>query len=187
MAPLCCGITLGTLAIFPQSATGQRKNTPLFFSFLSSCIKGFSFLKLRTCDDAGFPYFIGLFLQERGSFFNVFTQADQFPRSQFPYTPPRTLSSVCSLFKNVEWWASYSVVWMCTVMSDSLQPRGLQSTRLLCPWHSPGKNTGVGCCFLLQGIFPIQGSKAGLLPCRQFLYRLSHITFPVTLLTTYKY
>ena len=28
------------------------------------------------------------------------------------------------------------------------------STRLLCPWDSPGKNTGVGCCFLLQGIFP---------------------------------
>ena len=76
---------------------------------------------------------------------------------------------------------------VCSVMSDSLQPRGLQSTRLLCPRHSPGKSTGVGCSFLLQGIFPIQGSKAGLLPCRRFLYRLSHITFPVTLLTTYKY
>ena len=32
-------------------------------------------------------------------------------------------------------------------------------TRFLCPWDSPGKNTGVGCHFLLQGIFPIQGSK----------------------------
>ena len=30
---------------------------------------------------------------------------------------------------------------------------GLQPTRLLCPWDFPGKNTGVGCCFLLQGIF----------------------------------
>ena len=29
--------------------------------------------------------------------------------------------------------------------SDSLPPRGLQPTRLLCPWHFPGKNTGVGC------------------------------------------
>ena len=36
-------------------------------------------------------------------------------------------------------------------MSDSLQP-----TRLLCPWDSPGKNTIVGCHFLLQGIFLIQ-------------------------------
>ena len=36
------------------------------------------------------------------------------------------------------------------VVSDSLQPHGLQPTRLLCPWDFPGKNTGVGCHFLLQ-------------------------------------
>src|SRR5574341_432700 len=35
-------------------------------------------------------------------------------------------------------------------MSDSVQPHRRQSTRLLCPWDSPGKNTGVGCHFLLQ-------------------------------------
>ena len=35
-------------------------------------------------------------------------------------------------------------------MSDSVRPHGLQPTRLLCPWDSPGKNTGVGCHFLLQ-------------------------------------
>ena len=35
-------------------------------------------------------------------------------------------------------------------MSDSVQPHGLQATRLLHPWDSPGKNTGVGCHFLLQ-------------------------------------
>ena len=33
-------------------------------------------------------------------------------------------------------------------------------------WNSPGKNTGVGCHSLLHGIFPIQGSNAGLLRCR---------------------
>ena len=33
-----------------------------------------------------------------------------------------------------------------------LQPHGLQLSRLLCPWHIPGKNTGVGCHFLLQGL-----------------------------------
>ena len=38
----------------------------------------------------------------------------------------------------------------------------------------PGKNTGVGCHFLLQGIFPIQGSNQGLLHLRQTLYCLSH-------------
>ena len=35
-------------------------------------------------------------------------------------------------------------------MSDSVQPHGRQPTRLLCPWDSPGKNTGVGCHFLFQ-------------------------------------
>ena len=38
----------------------------------------------------------------------------------------------------------------CSVVSDSLQPHRLQPTRPLCPWGSPGKNTGVGCHFLLQ-------------------------------------
>ena len=39
---------------------------------------------------------------------------------------------------------------------------------------SPGKNTGVGCHALLQGLFPTQGSNPGLPHCRWILYRLSH-------------
>ena len=35
-------------------------------------------------------------------------------------------------------------------MSDSVQPHRQQPTKLPCPWDSPGKNTGVGCHFLLQ-------------------------------------
>ena len=42
------------------------------------------------------------------------------------------------------------------------------------PWDFPGKNTGVGCHFLLQGTFPIQGLNPGLLHCRQTLYCPSH-------------
>ena len=61
-----------------------------------------------------------------------------------------------------------------SVVSDSLWPHGLGPARLLCPWNSPGKNTGVCCHALLQGIFPTQGSNLGLLLCRQILYRLSH-------------
>ena len=45
---------------------------------------------------------------------------------------------------------------------------------LLCPWDFPGKNTGVGCHFLLQGIFWTQRSKLGLPHCRQTLYHVSH-------------
>uniref|UniRef100_A0AAA9TT95 MICOS complex subunit n=1 Tax=Bos taurus TaxID=9913 RepID=A0AAA9TT95_BOVIN len=48
-------------------------------------------------------------------------------------------------------------------MSYSLQPYGLWTTRLLCTWDSPGKNTGVGCHALLQGIFPTQGWNLCLL------------------------
>ena len=44
-----------------------------------------------------------------------------------------------------------------SVVSNSLWPHGLKPTRSLCPWDSPDKNTGVGCHFLLQGIFPTQG------------------------------
>ena len=51
----------------------------------------------------------------------------------------------------------------CSGMSNSLWPYRLQPTRLLCPWDFPGKNTGVGCHFLLPGIFPTQGSNSRLL------------------------
>ena len=43
-----------------------------------------------------------------------------------------------------------------------------------CPWNSPGKNTRVGCHFLLQEIFPTQGSNPGLLHSRQIFYWLSY-------------
>ena len=48
------------------------------------------------------------------------------------------------------------------------------TARLLCPRDFPGKNTEVGSHFLLQVIFPTQGSNPGSLHCRQILYRLSH-------------
>ena len=44
-------------------------------------------------------------------------------------------------------------------MNNSLQPYGLQTTRLLCPWDFPGKNTGVGCHFPLQANLPNTGIK----------------------------
>ena len=57
-------------------------------------------------------------------------------------------------------------------MSDSLRPHGLKPARLLCPCDFSGKNTGVGCHFLLQGVFQTQGSNSGFLHCRQILYHL---------------
>ena len=51
-------------------------------------------------------------------------------------------------------------VCVCKVASDSLQSHGLWPARFLCLWDFfPGKNTSVGCHFLLEGIFPTQGLK----------------------------
>ena len=56
------------------------------------------------------------------------------------------------------WSAACSVSRVC-----SLRPHRLWPTRLLCPWNSPGKNAGVSCNFLLQGIFLTQGLNPQLL------------------------
>ena len=49
-----------------------------------------------------------------------------------------------------------------SVVSDSLQLYGWKPARLLCPWDSPGKNTGGGCHTLLQGISVTRGSNPSL-------------------------
>ena len=53
-----------------------------------------------------------------------------------------------------------------SAVSSSFQPSGLCSTRLLYPWDSLGKNTGMHCRFLLQGILPRQGLNLDLLQRR---------------------
>ena len=57
-----------------------------------------------------------------------------------------------------------------SVVSDSLWPHGLYPALLLCPWNFSGKDTGVGCHALLQGIFPTQGLNLHLQHCRRILY-----------------
>ena len=69
-----------------------------------------------------------------------------------------------------------------SVMSDSLWPHGLKPTRLPCPWDFPGKNTGVGYHFLLQGSHPPRGWTCiscianGFFTTEPPLYFLDHIT-----------
>ena len=70
----------------------------------------------------------------------------------------------------------------CVGVSDSLQIHWLQPARLLCPWDFPGKNTGVGCHFLLQGIFLTQESNPCLLSLLHWQadsLPLSHLGSPV--------
>ena len=61
-----------------------------------------------------------------------------------------------------------------SVMLDSATLWAVAHQLPLCPWDSPGKNTGVRCHSLLQGIFSIQGSKPGLWHCSQILCHLGH-------------
>ena len=89
----------------------------------------------------------------------------------FPLWSTNTKEMKISDQKNPSVFVSHSVV------SDFFWPHGL--VRLLCPWNSPGKNTGVGCHSLLEGIFPTQGSNPGLLHCRQILYHLSYQGSPL--------
>ena len=66
------------------------------------------------------------------------------------------------------------LLFSCYVMSDSLRPHELQPTRLLCLWDYASKTTGVGCHFLLQGIFLTQGLNLGLLHWQADSLPLSH-------------
>ena len=70
-----------------------------------------------------------------------------------------------------------------SVTSNSLRLYGLVPASLLCPWDSPGKNTGVGSHFLLQGIFPTQGSNPSIL-C---LLHWQVDSFPLALLGYYSH
>ena len=97
----------------------------------------------------------------------------------FPHNPQLQLHlAYCSF----PWEAFVSNIFPASVrayqvtsdMPDSFQPHELQPARLLCPWNSPVKNTGVSCYSLLLGIFLTQGLNPGLLHCRQILYCLSH-------------
>ena len=58
--------------------------------------------------------------------------------------------------------------------SRSVVSNSLRSHRLYSPWNSPGQNTGLGSCCLLQGIVPTRELNPGLPHCRQILYQLSH-------------
>ena len=62
-------------------------------------------------------------------------------------------------------------------MSNTLRSHALKPIRLLCPWDSPGENTGVGCHALLQGLFLTQGSK----PCLFYLLHLQAGSLPLAL------
>ena len=64
--------------------------------------------------------------------------------------------------KDAMWVCVYVAVYVGVCVCKTLQPHGQHPIRLLGPWGSLGKDTGVGGHFLLQGIFPTQGSNLGV-------------------------
>ena len=74
----------------------------------------------------------------------------------------------------------------CSITKSGLtlcNPMDCSAPGLLCPWDSPGKNTGVGCHALLQGIFPTQGSNPRLLHWQVDSLPLSHQWSPAWVCT----
>ena len=85
--------------------------------------------------------------------------------------------------RNKNWWIhQFLCIWLCycyCLVTKScpafLQLHELQPTRVLSPWKFPGKNIGVRCHFLLQVIFPIQGSNLHFLHWQADSLPLSHL------------
>ena len=75
-------------------------------------------------------------------------------------------------FKCYIYW--YKHVLSCSVVYDSCDPMDCNPPGSSVHGDSPGKNTGVGCNALLQGIFPTQGSNPSLPHCRCILYCLNY-------------
>ena len=82
-----------------------------------------------------------------------------------PRTAPTVSKAPCSGVSSVQMLVTQACL--------TLWPHGLKPARLLCPWDSPGKNTGVGCHALLQGLFLTQGSNSSFLHCKRIHYCLN--------------
>ena len=76
--------------------------------------------------------------------------------------------------------SQYTIVWSTCLGASQVKWKSLSHVQLFpthglySPWNSTGQNTGVGSLFLLQGIFPTQGSNWGFPHWRQILYQLSN-------------
>ena len=123
------------------------------------------------------------FLLLKRSFFDLFmSSSDQQPVLQFTSKHPENLLFGKRRFFLFSHQADPALFEACMTKTSTCVLRSvwLSATpwtvtpRLLCPWHFPGKNTGVGRHFLLQGNILTQGSNPGLLHCRQILYWLGH-------------
>ena len=76
------------------------------------------------------------------------------------------------------WYYNALLLFSRQVVSNPFATPWTGSTRLLSPWDYPGKNTGAGCYFLLEGIFPTQGFNPHHLHWQVDSLPLSHLGSP---------
>ena len=81
-------------------------------------------------------------------------------------------------------FSNFVVVQLLSHVQHFCDPHELQHAKLLCPWDFTGKNTGIGCHFVFQGIFPTQGSNPYLLHWQVDSLLLSHQGSPFSDLTS---
>ena len=93
----------------------------------------------------------------------------QYTRLPRPLLSPKVCSNSCPLSQWWWWWFGGGLVTK-SCLTLAIPWTVAHQAR---PWASPGKNTGMGCHFLLQGIFLTQELNPGLLHCRQMIYQLS--------------
>ena len=118
------------------------------------------------------------FLVYRGSsnFKSIWVSQSSFPTGFAPWWPCYSLDLFQS-GQNLSHQYILVVVYglivkSCPTLCDTMDYSPMDY--ILCPWDSPGKNTGMVCHFLLQEIFPTQELNPGLLHYRQILYQLSY-------------
>ena len=139
MFRICAFIDRVRVILFPEMLS-------LFFFFWSSPLPGKSqFLLLH-----------GLQCHLPSSAL-VFTDHSSYPSP----TTLKTLTVLPLVFPEHFMHVHTKSLQLCPTLCDPMD--WLQPARLFCPWDSPGKNTGVGCHFLFQVIFPVQGSNPCLL------------------------
>ena len=140
-----CNPYQATNGIFQRTSTNNcQKSRTLSYIYCSTIKEGISHF--------------GLILSTPSLSFSYFSQ-----RGRSVLSLCRCDSCLCWL-RQLMILSIFTCVWFsCQVMSDPLRSHGLQPARLLCSGYFPGKNTGVGCHFLLEGIFPHQRSNTGLL------------------------
>ena len=121
---------------------------------------GVDFVKPQLCRPCAAHTDLGLSYRTlQSDQFSVYISLEKVHLINIP-TKPSLLKCEWLQFLTILNSESESVI--CSVVSDSLRPCGWKPTRLLCPWHFPGVNTGVGCHFLRQ-ISLTQGSNLRLL------------------------